>query len=160
MARTTGPDLISLSWPESRQPDSIPIALLWSAIGGSAGGALVLCAMSALTTAGSFARGVAAPTFDQVFGAIVLAPLMIGGFSLPIVAACTLLFGLPSALVVRHLALRRWRALIVCLLSAACAQFGAIWLMFDAWAIAAAALTSPFALSAATILWWRLAPPA
>lgn len=124
------------------------------------GGALVHSAVAILTSAADLDLG-AAPTFDQVFTMLVLWPLMVGGTSLIVVAPCTLLFGLPSALAVRFLALRRSVALAVIAASAACAEFAGLWLIWGKVPpLEAFLFAAPFAASAAIILWWRLAPPA
>ena len=153
-------DLVELTWPDVRQPDPIAVALLWSASGGAFGGGALLSAASLLMAAADISAGIM-PDFDMVLATLVVSPLMIAAFSLIVVVPCTLLFGLPSALAVRHFALRKWPALIVCLLAAACAVLCAIWLISGGkWELAAILFTAPFALSAAIILWWRLAPPA
>lgn len=153
-------DLVELTWTEGRKPNSIPVALIWSAIGGALGGVLVHITLAALTTAADLVAG-AAPTFDQVFATLVLWPLMVGGVSLVVVVPCTLLFGLPSALAVRHLALRRWPALATIVASAVCAEFGALWLIWGRIPTLAGFLfATPFTASAAMILWWRLSPSA
>lgn len=101
------------------------------------------------------------PDFDQAFATLVISPLLIGAFSLMVVIPSTLLFGLPSALAVRHFARRRWPALIFCLLGAACAQVCALWLVSGKMPEPSLFLfATPFALSASIILWWRLALPA
>lgn len=103
----------------------------------------------------------AAPTFDQVFAMLIVWPLMMGGASLIVVIPCTLLFGLPSALAVRFLALRRWPSLAVIAASAACAECGGLWLVWGKLPpLEAFLFAAPFAASAGIILWRRLVPPA
>ena len=117
-------------------------------------------AVAALTSAADLITG-PAPAFDRVFAMLVLWPLMVGGVSLVVVVPCTLLFGLPSALAVRFLTLRRWPALAVIAASAACAAFGGLWLVWGKVPPMEAFLfAAPFAASAGIVLWWRLAPPA
>lgn len=153
-------DLVELAWSDARQPDPIAVALIWSATGGAFGGGALLSAVSLLTAVADLSAGIV-PDFDVVFATLVVSPLMIAAVSLIVVVPCTLLFGLPSALAVRHFALRKWPALSVCLLGAACAQLCAIWLISGGeWEFPAFLLATPFALSAAITLWWRLAPPA
>jgi hypothetical protein len=83
------------------------------------------------------------------------------GQRLVVVIDCALLFGLPSALVVRFLALKRWPVFSVIAASAACAQFAGLRLVWGKVSpLEALLLAAPFAASAGIILWWRLAPPA
>lgn len=153
-------DLVELTWPDVRQPDPIGVALLWSASGGAFGGGALLSVVSLPIAVADMATGTM-PDFDGVFATVVVLPLMIGAFSLIVVVPCTLLFGLPSALAVRHFPLSKWPALIVCLTGAACAQLCAIWLISGGeWELPGLLLATPFALIAAIILWWRLAPSA
>ncbi len=149
-----------MAWPDTRLPASIPVALIWAAIGGASGGSLIHGTIAFLTSIADMVTG-AALNFDRAFAMLALWPLLVGGVSLVVVVPCTLLFGLPSALAVRSLALRRWPALAVIAASAACAEFGGLWLVWGKVPTPAAFLfAAPFAASAGIILWWRLAPPA
>ena len=88
----------------------------------------------------------------------LLAPLAFAGPSLFVVMPCTLIFGIPSIMAINHLGLSRWPALAVCILAATATQIACIWLVFwnEYSKPADYLITTPFALGAAVILWWRL----
>lgn len=129
-------------------------ALLWATVGGALIGGLSLTAWIILD--GSAYGIYEAPWLG------VVAPFMFAGFSFLVTLPCTLLFGIPSALFIDHFALSKWPALAVCVTSAFLVQIACIWLLFwHEYSEAADYLfTAPFALGAAIILWWRLAPSA
>jgi hypothetical protein len=153
---------ITLSWQEDVRPESISMALLWAALGGPLIGGLCITLVSLLVEGYTVSGGdLFAASFDDLFGTFLLGPLIVAAVSLIVVIPCTLLFGLPAALLVRKYALRRWPALAVCIGLALVAQIAAI---LVAWGGEAAPVMAPvalpFSLGAALVLWWRLSPSA
>lgn len=134
---------------------------MWAAQGGAVIGALCVTVVSLVE---SYLRSGNDPVAAQIIdwlGSFVVGTVMVGAFSLIFVIPCTLLFGLPAALLVRKYALRRWLALAVCIGLALVAQTAAVLLVWGAEvAPVMFFVASPFALGAALVLWWRLAPPA
>jgi hypothetical protein len=130
--------------------DEIAVALLWATLGGALIGGLVLTLGSSLPVLG---QRLLEESLSLVFG-----PIGIGAFSLFVVTPCTILFGLVSAALINHLKLGRWAALAVCLVAATATQIACVRLIFwDEWHEPADFMfTTPFALGAAVVLWWRL----
>lgn len=89
---------------------------------------------------------------------MLLAPLAFAGPSLFVVIPCTLIFGIPSSLAIKHFRISRWPALAVCLTTAVATQITCIWLVFwhEYSKPSDYLFTTPFALGAAVVLWWRL----
>ena len=144
---------ITLKWLEDIRPDSIPMALLWAALGGALIGGLFLASANTIDRPPSSLKGLLE---IWLFGIPFMALA-----SLIVVIPCTLVFGLPSALLIRKRALRRWQALGVCVGFAVAAQIIACFVLWQGDARAVLLLfSSPYALGAAVVLWWRLAPPA
>jgi hypothetical protein len=134
---------------------------MWAAQGGALIGALCVTVVSLVE---SYLRSGGDPVAAQIvdwLGAFVVGTVMAGAFSLLFVIPCTLLFGLPAALLVRKLEMRRWPALGVCIGLALVAQVAA---GLTLWQIEQQPtmflLATPFSMSAAVVLWWRLSPPA
>ncbi|WP_066531441.1 hypothetical protein [Erythrobacter sp. CCH5-A1] len=90
----------------------------------------------------------------------ILATIAFGvaGMSLFVVVPATLVFGLPTAYAIGYFGLRGWRAFTVCLTGAMIAMVVAIWLLSqgEPYDLEALVLTTPFALGAAVVLWWRM----
>lgn len=135
--------------PDHR-PGSVGFALVWSAIlGGFIGG----CCLTLWSVIDGSAYGI----YESPWLALV-APFAFAGLSLIVLVPTTLVFGLPSALLIKRFRLRKRPALALCLGAAFATQIGSITLMSpDQSAYAAQFLISaPFAFGAAVILWWRL----
>ncbi|MEQ5787631.1 hypothetical protein J3454_06985 [Erythrobacter sp. NFXS35] len=130
--------------------DEITAALLWAVIGGALIGGLGLTLWMIVQSGGQ--RLLEEPL------ALIFGPIGVGAFSLFVVAPCTILFGLISAALINHLLLSRPAALAVCIITATTTQVACVRVMFwQEWHEPADFLfTTPFALGAAFVLWWRL----
>ncbi len=131
----------------------ILVALIWAAIGGALIGGLCLTAIFILD-------GSAYGIYENPWLAPA-APIMFAAFSLFVVVPCTLAFGLPSAVMIEHFAFRKWAALATCIANAFIVQSVCIWLLFwdEYYGITDFLFTTPFAMGAAVVLWWRLTRP-
>ncbi|MFM7349343.1 MAG: hypothetical protein ACKO01_07620 [Erythrobacter sp.] len=133
-----------------RSTSSVVFALLWAIIGSALIGGTVLVIVLILD-------GTAFGIYESPWLAL-FAPFAFAAPSLLVVIPCTLLFGVPSIMVIDRLRMSKWPALGVCLAGAILTQIAAVRLTFwdeyakigDYW------FTAPFALGAALILWWRL----
>jgi hypothetical protein len=130
-----------------RTSSEVVTALLWALVGGALIGGLWLTVQSLVILEKPWL--------------LILGPAAIGTLSLFVVLPCTLAFGLPSIMLIHHLNLSRWPALAVCIACAIVTQIACIWLVFwDAYSAPSDFLfTTPFALGAAVVLWWRLTRP-
>ncbi|WP_296720803.1 hypothetical protein [Erythrobacter sp.] len=137
-----------MSVPE--RPDQVWVALLWSAIFGALIGGVSLTAWIILD-------GSAQGIYEMPWLALIF-PLAIAGLSLFVVIPCTLIFGIPSALLIRRFALSPLRALTLCLSFAIATQVACIWMVLwhDYSKAGDYLFTTTFALGAAVVLWWRL----
>lgn len=133
-----------------RSTQSVFTALLWSMIGGALIGSFGLTSILVL-------EGSAYGIYERPW-LMLLAPLIFAGPSLILVIPCTLVFGLPSIIAINHLNLSRWPAFAVCIAAATATQLACLRLISSGdpltWSIIAG--SSPFALGAALVLWWRL----
>jgi hypothetical protein len=136
-----------------RTADEVAMALLWAVFGGALiGGA----GMTLAVAVGDGGRRVVEEPLS-----LLVSPLAVGAFSLFVVAPCTLAFGLPSVALIHRLGLARWQALLVCLACATAVQIACVRLLFwEEWHRPADFIwTTPFALGAAVVLWWRMTRP-
>jgi hypothetical protein len=127
----------------------IPIALLWASLGGGLIGALIVALFEMLE----------GPAFaEDRLASLASTAILLSVFSQILVLPCTLAFGIPSALLADHLKLGKWSVLALITAFAIAAQMACLWLLSSGdpptWRIVEA--TTPFALSAALVLWWRL----
>jgi hypothetical protein len=130
-----------------RTPDELALALLWAIAGGGLVGGLFVTVQSM--------------TILEKPWLLILGPAGIAALSMFVVFPCTLAFGLPSVMLIHHLNLGRWSALAVCIIAATATQIACVWLVFwDEYSeVSDFLFTTPFAVGAATVLWWRLTRP-
>jgi hypothetical protein len=130
--------------------DEVALALLCSMFGGALIGGVGMMLSIMVKTGGQ-------PLLEKPLS-LLLGPLLIGAFSMFVVIPCTIVFALPSVAMIHRLALGRWAALAVCLAAALATQIGAVRLFFwQEWSRPEDFLfTTPFALGAAVVLWWRM----
>jgi len=133
-----------------RTADEVALAILWSMFGGALIGGVGMMLSIMVETGGQ-------PLLERPLS-LLFGPLLIGALSLLVVVPCTILFALPSVALIHHLSLGRWPALAVCLAAALATQIGAVRLLFwQEWSRPDDFLfTTPFALGAAVVLWWRM----
>ena len=91
---------------------------------------------------------------------VPLAPIMFAGISLIFVVPCTLIGGIPTALLVRGMDLKGWPSFIACIGGSLITLAG-----WNYWADMSSPrmewiIPLPFALGAGFTLWWQLTPPA
>ena len=133
-----------------RTSDEVVIALLWAIFGGGLIGGVFFTLFEGRPDL------IAEEPWMIIFG-----PLFVGAFSFFLVAPCTLMFGLPSAALMNHLQLSKWSTLAVCIVTATATQTACVWLLFwrDYSEVSDFLFTTPFAMGAAAVLWWRLTRP-
>lgn len=136
-----------------RTTEEVARALLWAMFGGALIGGASTTLWIIVETEGR--------TLHEVPFSFLFAPLGIGALSLYVVMPCTLLFGLPSVALIHHFALGRWPALATCTAAAIATQVASVRLLFwQEWSKPDEYLwTTPFALGAAAVLWWRMTRP-
>lgn len=132
-----------------RSPLFLPVTIILAALGGALIGGTFFAGLFFLDDPGS--------VMEQPVQ-VVAVPLMVAGVSLLFVLPATLLFGLPVALIVERRVPGRWSALALCLAGAAIAQALAHGLVLSNAHSTATdyVFSTPFALGAALVLWWRL----
>jgi hypothetical protein len=128
---------------------SIIAALSWATLGGALIGSVSLTAPFMIESA----QGQ-----ENALVQALLIPLGLASVSLIIALPATVLFGIPTALLVERKAPSRWAALAICLAGAGMALVATHWLVLsnDYTSPFDMLYTAPFALGAAFILWWRL----
>lgn len=133
-----------------RTQEEVVIALLWAMFGGGLIGGVFFTLFEGRVDL------IAEEPWMIIFG-----PFLVGALSLFVVAPCTLVFGLPSAALMNHLQLSKYPTLAMCIVTATATQTACVWMLLwrDYSEVSDFLFTTPFAMGAAVVLWWRLTRP-